>query len=88
MGRFDKHIALGKVEALLRRDQPDLRLSATTHYGEDGFAYVLPFKVDPEKADDVLARAKKELAARGFPVEPILGKDVMHVRPIPPEDGR
>lgn len=85
MGRFDKAFALGEVEALLKQDHPTLILKGVTHCGEIGFAYVTLFNADPGQADAILQRAKDELSARGFPVEPITGKDVMDVRPIPPE---
>lgn len=85
MERFDKAFALGEVEALLRQDQPTLILKGVTHYGEIGFAYVTLFGADSDQVGTILQRAEDELAARGFPVEPIPGKDVMDVRPIPPE---
>ena len=85
MRRFDKAFALGEVEAEIRKEEPDLRLTATSHYGEDGFAYVMLSGVAPEREEGVLERAKNELADRGFPVQPIEGKDVHDVRPIPPE---
>ena len=84
MARMDRPLALGEVEALLRRDHPDLHLTADAHYGEVGFAYLNAFGVSPDRKDEVLRAAKEELARRGFPVEPIHGKDVMDVRAIPP----
>lgn len=89
MGRMDRPLVLGEVEALLRREHPNLHLTAEAHFGEEGFAYLIPFGVALDRKTEVIQVAQEELSRRGFPVRPIEGKDVMDVRPIPPQtDGR